>query len=221
MIKYLIPTLFLLFAFFNFRKACLFPQLKPLIFGFVHLSLALGLFLTFFFFPSFNKDLPVVRLVITGEKKQEQVEWKTPSSPLQKKSLDVYEVSLETPEGENIGTFFVYGDLVAVRAKVLRWHPFLNFIGFTNLCKIDTISNSYKDVKAFNAGPHIAYEIHERAWHDWIWAFWESFYNLKYTSWLVQAATLESNAFPLVPHTHVLTITDGGLSAEGKSQKAE
>jgi hypothetical protein len=217
---FLIPAFFLFIAFLHLRKACFKPEWKHMIYGFSSLLCGLSIVFIIALFNHFGAEKDVARVTISSSIKKEWVEWKNPSGPNQARLLSIHEVSLENMEGKNIGTFFVYGDQVSVKAKILRWHPFLNLLGFSNLCKIDSITNSYREVRDFNALPHIAYQVAFPHLHEWIWKFWDYLYFLKITSWLVKSATLESNEFPLIDrggracnHTYTLTISDGGLSA--------
>ena len=177
---------------------------------------------TFFYV---TEDRPVLKITMTGNFRGERVEWKPPSELLQQEELNAYEVILDTPEGKRIETLYVYGDQVAVKAKVLRFRPILNVLGFTNLCQIQYVYNGYSTAERFNHYPHRAQEISVHTpvianFQKRFWNFWEEFYYLRRRSSLVKSATLESTYFPLVEETgrpfqgsYFLTVTTGGLSS--------
>lgn len=172
-----------------------------------------------------TEDAPVYRVTMTGISRPETVEWKSPAGVLRKETLPAYEVKFETPEGQPVAARFVYGDEVAVKAKVLRLKPILNAIGIRNLCRVDYIYNGYTTADRHNALPHRAQEI--ETVHPWLqpfqkrfWDQWENGYFLRSQDPWVKGATLESTFFPLVNPdgtpfrgSYFLTITPGGLSA--------
>lgn len=176
-------------------------------------------------FLSFTQDRPVLKITMTGIQKQEQVEWKSPQGELRKETLISYEVLLETPEEKPINTFYVYGDQVAVKARVLRFRPILNVSGLSNLCRIEFIFNGYTTAERHNSQPHRAQELSMeplllKPFQKKFWNFWESIYYLRGESWWVKSATLESGFFPLVhpdgspfQGSFYLTITPGGISS--------
>lgn len=188
-----------------------------LVLYFLNLSLSL---LTYF-----AEDLPILKVTLTGSKRQDWFTWKNPTQALQKNKIYSYQVKLATPEGTPLSEFYLSGDLMGIRAKVLRFHPILNRLGFRNVCHIDAIYNSYKTLHRFQSLPSQGYEIPYNhsltiTCSKWIWSFWEKIYQQKAFSNLVKSATLESSYFPLVDQkgypfkgSYWLTITDGGLSS--------
>lgn len=172
-----------------------------------------------------TEDTPLYRITMTGIVHQETVEWKAPEGVLRKENLPAYEVRFDTPEGNLVAVRSVYGDQVAVKAKVLRLKPLLNTIGIRNLCRIDYIYNGYTTADRHNVYPHRAQEIETS--HPWLqpfqsrfWDYWENSYFLRSSDPWVKSATLESSYFPLVNPdgtpfrgSYFLTITPGGLSS--------
>ena len=202
------PALFLLKTIFTLLLLCA-SLITVMMSGF--------LFLT--------EDEPVLKIIMTGKGRPEAVEWKPPGGPLQKQDLDAHEVQFETPEGKPVAQLFVYGDQVAVKAKVIRFRPVLNAIGLRNLCRIEYVHNGYTTSYRFNLYPHSAQEIHladprVEPVQSWFWKYWEDLYYQDQKTWWVKSATLESGYFPLVyangssfRGAYYLTVTPGGLSS--------
>ncbi len=176
-------------------------------------------------FQYLTEDRPVLKVVLTGDQKQELVEWQPPNGTLRKETLTSYEVEFQTPEGAPVTEIYAYGDQVAAKARVLRFKPILNVIGIQNLCKIEYIHNSYDTAPRFNAYPHKAWEIRTahpliEPYQEKFWNFWRNYYSQEEKSAWVKSATLESTYFPLVrpdgtafKGAYFLTVTSGGLSA--------
>jgi hypothetical protein len=171
-----------------------------------------------------TEDQPVLKIIMTGKGRPEGVEWKPPGAALQKQNLMAHEVQFETPEGKPVAQLFVYGDQVAVKAKVLRFRPILNAMGLRNLCRIEYVHNGYTTAQRFNFYPHSAQEIHMtdprlEAIQSRFWKYWEGLYYQEEKNWWVKSATLESGYFPLIyangspfRGAYYLTVTPGGLS---------
>ncbi len=176
-------------------------------------------------FQYLTEDRPVMKVVLTGDQKQELLEWQPPNGTPRKETLKSYEVEFQTPEGEPITKLYVYGDQVAAKARVLRFKPILNAIGIPNLCRIEYIHNSYDTAKRFNEYPHKAWEIRTahpliEPYQEKFWNYWAKFYRQEDTNAWVKSATVESTYFPLVQPdgspfkgAFFLTITSGGLSS--------
>lgn len=172
-----------------------------------------------------TEDEPLYRVTMTGASRSEEVEWKSPDGPVRREKMPAYEVQFETPERDLVAVRYVYGDEVAVKAKVLRLKPILNAMGIRNLCRIDYIHNAYTTADRFNGLPHKAQEIETshpwlQPWQDRFWNYWENSYFLRSSDPWVKAATLESTYFPLVNKdgtpfrgSYFLTLTPGGLSS--------
>lgn len=172
-----------------------------------------------------TQDEPLYRITMSGFIRPETVAWKAPEGTLRNETLPAYEVKFVTPDGQPVADRFVYGDQVAVKAKVLRLAPILNAMGIHNLCRIDYIYNGYTTAARHNSLPHRAQEIDTS--HPWVqpfqkafWNYWESSYFLRSKDPWVKSATLESTFFPLVNAdgtpfrgSYFLTLTPGGLSA--------
>ena len=172
-----------------------------------------------------SEDHPVLRVTMTGGGRQEIVEWKPPEGAFQKQELRAHEVQFETPDGRPVAQLFVYGDQVAVKARVIRFRPVLNAMGIRNLCRLEYAHNGYITAGRFNHFPHRAQEIHVtdlrlEPFQAWFWKYWEDMYYQEETNWWVKSATLESGYFPLTyadgtpfRGAYYLTVTPGGLSS--------
>lgn len=175
-------------------------------------------------FLRFLEDQPVLKVTMTGINKLQDVEWKPPEYPLQHQKLHSYEVVLNQPNGQPVSQVFLYGDQVAIKAKVIRFRPTLSVFGVRNLCRIEYVFNGYTTAQRHNFYPHHAVEIFLtspalKPWQEWFWGYWEKVYYQKSSNPLIKSATLESTFFPLVdPNgrpfrgSYYLTINAGGLS---------
>jgi len=163
-------------------------------------------------------DKPVAKVVITGKRLKKWVEWKNPHDTFRQKWVDTSEVILQTRDGSTIGKYYIYGDLVAVRARIIRFRPILNFLGIPNVCHLEAVYNGYTTMERHNQLPHLGYplplpvSLFRHLWEKGFYLNWKS-------SW-IKSTTLESNYFPLHDSRDVptctsfwLTVTDGGLSS--------
>lgn len=169
-------------------------------------------------FTHLAEDEPIAKVVITGKKLKKWVEWKNPDDISRQKWIDTSEVILETATGEVIGRYFIYGDLVAVRARVIRFRPILNFLGIPNVCHLEAIYNGYTSMEKHIQLPHLGYPLPLPV--SFFRHLWESGFYLNWKSPWIKSTTLESNYFPLYDRHHIplstsfwLTITEGGLSS--------
>jgi hypothetical protein len=169
----------------------------------------------------FTEDRPIFKIILTGNSKKQTVEWKNPSSPLKKADLDFYEVKLESLKGEHLGTHYISGDQVAIRAKVIRFKPIFIKLGMCNLCMIDGIFNGYATPEKTNDYPTMGYSVPiKNSYLSFLWPYWEALFFQETTSIWIKGATLQSVYFPLVDKegkpfegSYFLTITEGGISS--------
>jgi len=160
-----------------------------------------------------------MKVIITGGVQLENVKLKGVDTTLQK-----HQVILEWIDGTRQEEFFLFGDLVAVRARILRFATWLNFLGFDNLFYIEAIYSGYRDMAQFNTRPLNGYAVGQfsslRLVQGWLWNKWEALFFQEDTCSWIKSTTLESNYFPLLSWngqpfrgTYLLTINFGGLSA--------
>ncbi len=165
------------------------------------------------------EEKPVAKITLAGKKMKKWVEWKNPSQDCQANWVDTYEIVLERMDGKQIGTYYIYGDLVGVRARLIRFRPLLNFLGISNVCHLEAVYNGYTSMDNHNHLPHLgdalpfSARIFSALWKKLFYAQWKS-------SW-IKEATLESNYFPLcnekgrpLKRTYILNVSSGGLSAQ-------
>jgi hypothetical protein len=206
---------------YRFQPAALFLKLifiAALVFGTLIVLMTAG-FLNLF------EDQPVLKVSMSGRYQMQTVEWKDPEGSLQKRGLPAYEVILEEPDGRSYARSYVYGDQVAIKARVMRLRPFLNLLGVHNFCRIDYIYTGYTTVERFNSLPHLAQSVPARypalrPFQDVFWQFWEREFYQQKRFLLLKSATMESTYFPLVKPdgmpfrgSYFLTMTAGGLSS--------
>lgn len=173
-----------------------------------------------------TEDRPLLKLILTGNTRQEHVVWQPPNGTRQNQNLTDHEIVFQTPEGKPLATLFLYGDQVAVKVKIVRFRPMLNLLGVRNLARIDYVYNGYTTAERHNFYPHHAEEIPMgnpalEPFQKTFWKYWEDlFYGKSGHTLIIESATLESNFFPLVDpggapisDKYFLTVNSGGLSA--------
>jgi hypothetical protein len=153
------------------------------------------------------------QVITTGRHSKKWVEWQSPDTRSQQGWQDSWEVIVQNQLGERIGSYFIYGDYVAIRARVIRFHPWLNFLGVPNVAIFESIFNGYKTMEKHNKSPHIGFPLPmPSSLLNWIWQ--ESFF-LSYNWPLIEATTLESISVPLSsPFSYNLIVGPTGFSLE-------
>jgi hypothetical protein len=179
-------------------------------------------------FVGLTEDRAVLRVHVTGETRLELVRWAPPGRPAREESLEVHRVVFETPSGAEVAEVWLYGDQVAVKGRVLRFSPFLNAAGLTDLFELLFAHNGYYTPERHNTEPHLAVPLPPQgplAVHPWwrplqvrILERWERG-TLEGSPWAVRSVTTESTYFPLVDAdgkpivgTFRLVLTPGGLT---------
>ncbi len=207
-------TLALLLGIYGFAfGANFYLRLK---YGFRHLTLKAVGFALFLLFFSWNLTLAgflqatseneLIRVVITGEREHNKAQ-----------------VKLESLRGELLAEFYIPGDFVTLRAKVIRVKPFLSFLGISNLCKIERISNSFRNAKQEKNFPRFAEELtlsHAKSFPCFFENFWEELFFQKAKSFWIKSALMQASYFPLIERSgkpfkgeYLLTLTSTGLSS--------
>ncbi len=172
------------------------------------------------YFITSENGKPVLRVVLTGNTKEELIEWKTPHFGLQKKTLTTYEVQLESLDGTLIGNYYVLGDQVAIKGKVLRFHPVFHFFGISNLCQFVTVYSGYEKGESYNSCPMTAYTLTTpNPCTSWLWKLWEPLFFQEETSCIVKSGLLQSQYFPLKSRkgkpfygNYQILLTESGLT---------
>lgn len=168
----------------------------------------------------FTEDRPLFKVVLTGQYKKETIEWQNPNSSYNKEVLTTYEVKLESVDGKSLGSFYILGEQVAIRAKVIRFKPFLYALGLQNLYSIDGVFNGYKISENPNPLTSYSFSSEQNFVPSFVWKWWEALFLQERSSMWIKSATLESTYFPLVDTqgkpfqgSYLLTLTEGGLSS--------
>ena len=166
------------------------------------------LFLVFLFNLFFLWQSPseVARLVVTGNQEQEEVEWKMPSSPLQKKTLTAYEVILYTADQQEKAKTFFYGDLIGISYKTLELHPFLHFLGCKDLYELEVLESSYLRPENKRQLPTKCLPLLEE--ERFFQTLWKKLFfkqELMSSKLFIRKASLKTEYFPLThPATYIL-----------------
>lgn len=197
------------------RKTRGWMVLKGAFFGsFIFLS---AVNLIFSGFQQIAFEAPIATVTLTGKKMKKWVEWKSPCHECQESWVDTYEVVVEQA-GKKLGTYYIYGDFAAIRACTIRFSPFLNFIGISNVCSLDSIYNGYDSMDKHNTLPHFGYTLPFSS--PIFSSLWKKLFYRQWSSSWIKSATLESNYFPLCSQdgkplcsAYFITISSGGLSA--------
>ncbi len=187
----------LICAFLVRKKKPTFSFTKML--GFTCLMLISSLLISLGSFQHFIEGKPLLKVVVTGKQRQEWVEWKNPENHLQKGHLPAHEVRLETLKGEVLADYYLYGDLVGVRTQVIRFRPFLNLLGVSNLWSIDILYNGYHSAEKYQVLPIQAKSVVWRhPFFCYFKPFWQQHFFKTVSSFWIKSASLESRYFPLV-----------------------
>jgi hypothetical protein len=179
-------------------------------------------------------EKPILLVKLTGKSEDLEMEWKMPNHFMQKSTLPTYEVVLQSfDKNALIFRTFLPGELCAVRAKIFRFHPLINFLGISNKYQLDLVYSGYFTAEKYAKFPVEARPISfpRSFFHSCLFNYWNSFFAMKTSSYWIKSATLESNYFPLVDKKgkafqgeFLLTISDSGLSAiahKGDDEKCE
>jgi hypothetical protein len=151
-------------------------------------------------------DQPILKIVIPGATYQGN-----------------YLVEVYSLEGQLLEEHYVPGDLVGVRAKVIRVKPFFAFFGASNLCKVDLLFSSFQEAKAIRKFSPYAQEIasdHSKKMPKMLVSLWEELFFQTTKSIWVKGALMQAVFFPLQDGkgkpfcgSYHLTLTEGGLSS--------
>jgi hypothetical protein len=181
-------------------------------------------------FMALTEDTPVLLVELTGATAVEEVSWAPAGVEARREKLATHEVIFRRPaDGALVGQAWIYGDEIAVKARVLRLSPFLNAVGISNLFKLTFAFNGYRSIERHNSYPHKAFPLDPvgplavhpmwRSTQEKLIKRWESG-TADGSVWLIRSATTESTFFPLtddagqpIKRTYRLVVTPGGLSA--------
>src|SRR6185436_13403921 len=90
----------------------------------------------------------------------------------------------------------IYGDLVGLRAEVLTIHWPFHLLGFSNLCRLETLYNGYRTPTRHNLFPHLASPLSFSV--PLLQSLWAKIYHNQWKIPGIKSATLESAYLPLL-----------------------
>jgi hypothetical protein len=93
-----------------------------------------------------SKDSHIATLTITGITSTEDVEWKNPSSPLEKATLKTHEIYFSFPKEKQVHAFF-WGDLIGIRYKYMELSIFFHLMGFSDFIEVEALCSDYLNLK--------------------------------------------------------------------------
>ena len=167
----------------------------------------------------------IASLQLTGKIIKKRVEWKNPDGTVQNQLLDSVQVVITGNAGRELSSQYLYGDLVGVRAKIIRFPSFFNMLGIKNVCYIDALYNGYRSMERHNRFPHQGIALMPAT--TALGKIWEKVFYRDFDFFWIKAATLESHYFPLFEisgqpkrGSFELTISSSGLSSRKAVQKS-
>lgn len=143
-----------------------------------------------------TEDKKVAKIIFTGQTHSEWVSWKNPNSNLEGAWLENYEVIVEDSRGKELARQYIYGDLVGLRAEVLTIHWPFHLLGFSNLCRLETLYNGYRTPTRHNLFPHLASPLSFSV--PLLQSLWSKIYHNRWKIPGIKSATLESTYLPLL-----------------------
>ncbi len=168
-------------------------------------------------------EKPILKVCLTGKTEMREMQWKNPNGPLKHSSIECHEVTLQQTDGKEIGRFSLCGDLIGIRAKILRFSPLLNAIGISNQYKWDAVYTGYRRAEDYQEFPVEAYSLTKKQSNVFLgllFKCWDALFFNRTHSFLFKSANLQSNYFPTVDESgnpieaeYTLSLSAGGLSA--------
>jgi hypothetical protein len=168
-------------------------------------------------------EKPILNVCLTGKTETREMQWKNPNGPLKHASIECHEVIFQQPDGEEIARFSICGDLIGIRAKILRFSPLLNAIGISNQYKWDAVYTGYRRAEDYQEFPVEAYSLTKKQSNVFLrllFKCWDALFFNRTHSFLFKSANLQSNYFPTVDESgnpieadHTLSLSAAGISA--------
>lgn len=151
--------------------------------------------------PHLFRSEVILHIQMTGEKKQEVVSWKTPSGPLMTQKVTSYRIKIKDMQDTVIFDDYLYGDLAAIRLKLINFPGWMQWIGFPTLWQPDAISSDYLSLERKKAGPSetiLLCEKNKNARQKIIWGFWDKIFFYEGHSFFIHSCSLNSTHIPLL-----------------------
>ncbi|MBX9923525.1 MAG: hypothetical protein K2Y01_05385 [Rhabdochlamydiaceae bacterium] len=154
-------------------------------------------------------------LTITGHSSQKEVEWKLPSSPLQKALLPTHEVLFAFTKEKEVHAFFL-GDLIGVRYRVLELRSAFRWFGWKDIVEIEALCSDYLLLEDKQKYPTEILPVEKKRGGKFAAFFRTSWKNIFYSrenSFLMQKAALQVEYFPMrgTKKTFILTYRNGSI----------
>jgi hypothetical protein len=169
-----------------------------------------------------STEKPVLKVCLTGKIQMREIVWKNPAGPLRCSPIECHEIVFQRIDGKEIARFLLSGDLIGVRAKILRFHPFLNAIGIPNKFQPDIVYSGYRRAEDYSQFPVEAHPlvVPTSFFHSLLLGWWDALFFHHSDAFWFKSANLESNYFPMVDKSgqvleaeYFLTLSSAGLSA--------
>ena len=210
----------MIFVYIAICLALILFRRKKLIFLFICF---LGLLTGINAMQNLCSEKPVLKVCLTGKTEMREMHWKNPNGTLKHSSIECHEVIFQQINGEEIARFSLCGDLIGVRAKILRFPPFLNAIGISNQYKWDAVYTGYRraeDYQEFPVEAHSLAKTPSTVFRSLLFKCWNALFFNRTHSFLFKSANLQSNYFPTVDESgnaieaeYTLSLSSAGLSA--------
>ena len=127
------------------RRTLLFPLTSLGLFGFLVLLLAGSNLYTFH---RLTDESPIAEL------------------QFRKIGAEQYEATIAYGDFCHPEKFLLHGDQWRLDARFLKWHSWVNLLGFDSMYRIERLGGRYLDVQDENAGPHLSYQLYKEGGID-------------------------------------------------------
>ena len=159
------------------------------------------LFVSCITLPHLFASKPILRIELTAEPKKEMVTWKTPSGPLQTQSMTSYRVIIKDMDEKSVFDGYLYGELAAVRLKLLSFPKWMQWLGFPHLWHAEAISSDYLNIEKKRTRPSETFSLTSTLtpfWEQILWRFWEKGFYYEGKPFFLSSFSLTSTHFPLL-----------------------
>lgn len=159
------------------------------------------LFVSCITLPHLFADTAILRIELTAEPKKERVTWKTPSGPVQTQSMTSYRVIIKDMQEKSVFDGYLYGELAAVRLKLLSFPTWMQWLGFPHLWHAEAISSDYINLEKKRTRPSETFSLTGSLtpfWERILWRFWEKGFYYEGKPFFLSSFSLTSTHFPLL-----------------------
>lgn len=154
-------------------------------------------------------------LTVTGHTSPKEVEWKFPSSPLEKAILPSHEILFSFPKEKEVHAFFL-GDLIGIRYRTLELRSMFHWLGWKDIVEIEALCSDYLRLEDKQKYPTELLRIekkHRGKVASFFRSSWEAIFYDRESSFFLQKASLQVEYFPMTKtkKTFLLTYRDGKI----------